>query len=166
MTTVQRIDHIAIAVPDLRAALTLFHDVLGARLVHGGDDPRLDIRTVQLRLPIGIKVELMTPTSPTSYLQAFLDKKGPGFHHMTIMVDDVEHTIEDMTTAGIDVVDTNLTHPRWRETFVRPSQGFGLLQVVDSDGDWSTPTTEYTLEDVLSGRVRWGEDHLAHKVTP
>lgn len=166
MTKVKRIDHIAIAVADLQPALTLFHDILGGELVHGGDDPKLDIRTVQLRLPVGIKVELMTPTSPTSYLRAFIDKKGGGFHHMTIMVDDVEQAIEEVTGAGVQLVDTDLSHPRWRETFTRPSQGFGLLQIVDSVGDWSTPTTEYTLEDVLAGRVVWGEDHMAHKVEP
>src|SRR5690606_20774805 len=130
MTTVQRVDHIAIAVADLRPAIALFQGVFGAEFVHGGDDPELDIRTVQLRMPPGIKIELMTPTKPTSYLQAFIDKKGQGFHHMTVIVDDVEEAIRDLTSAGFEVVDTNLRHPKWRETFLRPSQGFGLIQVV------------------------------------
>jgi methylmalonyl-CoA/ethylmalonyl-CoA epimerase len=162
MTTVQRVDHIAIAVSDLRPAVTLFQGVFGAEFMHGGDDPRIDIRTVQLRMPPGIKIELMTPTKPTSYLQAFIDKKGEGFHHMTIMVDDVEQTIDDLGGAHFQLVDTNLSHPKWRETFMRPSQGFGLLQIVDSDGDWMTPTTEYTLEDVLQGRIIW-RDHSTGK---
>lgn len=157
-TKVQRIDHIAIAVSDLRPAVALFQGVFGAEFIHGGDDPRIDIRTVQLRMPPGIKIELMTPTSPSSYLQAFLDKKGQGFHHMTVFVDDVEQTIEDLTGDGFQLVNTDLSHPRWRETYLRPSQGFGLLQVVDSDGDWSKPTTQYTLEDVLAGQVVW-QDH-------
>lgn len=133
--------------------------------MHGGDDPKIDIRTVQFRLPLGIKVELMTPTSPTSYLQAFLDKRGAGFHHMTVIVDDVEQTILDINQAGLELVDTDLSHPRWRETFLRPSQGLGLLQIVDTVGDWSTPTTEYTVEDVVEGRVVWGDDHIARKRT-
>lgn len=165
MTKVQRIDHIAIAVRDLRPAVALFHGVFGAEFMHGGDDPRIDIRTVQLRMPPGIKVELMTPTAPTSYLQAFLDKRGEGFHHMTIFVDDVEQTIVDLSGVGIETVDTNLSHPKWRETFVRPSQGFGLLQVVDSIGDWMTPSTEYTLDDVLEGRIVW-RDHSTVKESP
>lgn len=158
MTTVQRIDHIAIAVSDLRPAVTLFQGVFGAEFLHGGDDPRIDIRTVQLRMPPGVKIELMTPTKPTSYLQAFIDKKGEGFHHMTIIVDDVEHTIDDLTAADFQLVDTDLRHPKWRETYLRPSQGFGLLQIVDTVGDWTKPTTDYTLEDVLEGRVVW-RDH-------
>ncbi len=164
MTTVQRVDHIAIAVADLRPAVALFQGVFGAEFVHGGDDPRIDIRTVQLRMPPGIKIEIMTPTTPTSYLQAFLDKKGPGFHHMTIMVDDVEQTIDDLSGANFETVDPDLSHPRWREAYLRPSQGFGLLQIVDSDGDWQTPTTDYTLEDVFEGRVIW-HDHSTSKVT-
>jgi methylmalonyl-CoA/ethylmalonyl-CoA epimerase len=165
MTSVRRIDHIAIAVPDLRPAIALFHGVLGGEFMHGGDDPSLDIRTVQFRLPPGIKVELMTPTRTSSYLQAFIDKKGSGFHHMTIMVDDVEETIVDLTESDFELVDTDLTHPKWRETFMRPSQGFGLLQIVDTVADWATPTTEYTLEDVLAGRVIW-RDHSARKMAP
>lgn len=161
MTSVQRVDHIAIAVRDLEPAIALFQGVFGGEFVHGGDDPRLLIRTVQLRLP-GIKIELMTPTSPDSYLQAFLDSKGPGFHHMTILVDDVEHTIDDLSAGGFELADTNLSHPKWRETFLRPSQGFGLVQVADSVRDWATPTSQYTLQDVLDGRVIW-RDHMASK---
>lgn len=164
MTSAPRIDHIAIAVADLRPAVALFHDLFGAEFMHGGDDPSIDIRTVQLRMPPGIKVELMTPTKPTSYLQAFLDKKGQGFHHMTIFVDDVEQTIDDLTVADFGIVDTNLTHPKWRETYLRPSQGFGLLQIVDSNSDWMTPTTEYTLDDVLEGRIVW-KDHSTTKLS-
>jgi methylmalonyl-CoA/ethylmalonyl-CoA epimerase len=163
MTAVQRVDHIAIAVPALEPALALFMGVFGATFVLGGDDPRIDIRTVQLKMPPGIKIELMMPISETSYLQAFIDKKGAGFHHMTVVVDDVEQTIDDLTGAGVQLVGTDLSHPLWRETFTRPSQGFGLLQVVDTAGDWSTPTTEYALEDVLAGRVVW-KDHATSKV--
>jgi methylmalonyl-CoA/ethylmalonyl-CoA epimerase len=162
VTSVQRVDHVAIAVSDLRPAVALFHGVFGAEFMHGGDDPTIDIRTVQLRMPPGIKIELITPTSPTSYLQAFIDKKGEGFHHLTILVDDVEQIIDDLTGANFQLVNTNLSHPKWRETYLRPSQGFGLLQVVDSNADWATPTTEYTLEDVLEGRVVW-RDHSTVK---
>lgn len=162
MTTVQRVDHIAIAVSDLRPAVALFQGVFGAEFMHGGDDPRIDIRTVQFRVPPGIKIELMTPTKPTSYLQAFIDKKGEGFHHLTIVVDDIEHTIDDLTAADFPLVDTDLRYPKWRETFLRPSQGFGLLQIVDTNGDWMTPTTDYTLDDVLDGRVVW-RDHAPIK---
>ncbi len=158
MTTVQRIDHIAIAVRDLRAALDLFAGVFGGEFIHGGDDPRLDIRTVQLRLPPGVKVELMTPTTPTSYLQAFLDRKGPGFHHMTVFVDNVEQTIGELDGAGFETVDPDLSCSRWREAFLRPSLGYGLIQVVDSDIDWTRPTTAYTVEDVLAGKVVWKDN--------
>lgn len=155
---IQRIDHVAIAVRDLRPAVALFQGVFGGQFLHGGDDPAIDIRTVQFYLPPGVKVELMTPTSPESYLQAFIDKKGEGFHHMTVFVDDVEQTIDDLTGADFEVVNTNLSHELWRETFLRPSQGFGLLQIVDSTGDWMTPTDEYTLEDVLTGKVVWTDN--------
>lgn len=161
-TEVRRIDHIAIAVRDLRAGVALFQGIFGGTFINGGDDPTIDIRTIQFGLPQGIKIELMTPTSPESYLQAFLDKHGEGFHHMTIIVDDVEETIEDITAAGYGLVGTDLEHPAWRETFLRPSQGLGLLQIVDTVGDWTTPTTQHTVQDVLDGRIVW-HDHQTVK---
>ena len=117
------------------------------------------MRTVQLVLPPGTKVELMTPLTSTSYLRAYLDRHGPGFHHVTILVADVEAAIAELTAEGYQVVDTDLSAPKWRETFIRPSSGFGtLIQLADSTKEWTQPTTAYTLTDVLAGRVVWVDE--------
>jgi len=156
MVDVRRLDHVAIAVEDLEPAIRLFQGVFGAEFVHGGDDDGLGVRTVQLRLPPGTKIELMTALTSDSYLRAYLDKRGPGFHHATLLVGDVEQAIEELTDNGFEVVDTNLAAPKWRETYIRPSSGFGtLIQVADTTKAWTEPTTAYTLEDVLAGRVVW-----------
>jgi methylmalonyl-CoA/ethylmalonyl-CoA epimerase len=162
VTNVKRVDHLAIAVADLTPAVTLFQDVLGGQFILGGDDPKIHIRTAQFGLPGGMKIELISPTTADSYLQAFIDKHGQGFHHLTLMVDDVEVTIDDLTGSGFEVVNTDLSHPRWRESYLRPSFGMGLVQFADTIGDWSTPTTAYTLDDVLAGQVVW-RDHTAVK---
>lgn len=156
---VQRFDHVAIAVEDLERAAELFQGVFGAEFVHGGDDDRLGMRTLQFRLPPGVKVELLMPVREDSYLRRFIDKHGPGFHHATLIVDDVEKAIEALTAKGFEVVDTDLSSTRWRETFVRPSSGFGtLIQLADSVRSWTTPATHYTVEDALAGRVVWRDN--------
>lgn len=155
----RRFDHVAIAVEDLERAVVLFQGILGGTFIHGGDDERLGIRTIQLGLTPGVKIELMTPIRPDSYLRRFLDRHGQGFHHATFLVDDVEKAVSELTSKGFEVVDTDLREPYWRETFVRPSSGFGtLLQIADTTKTWSTPTTAYTLQDVLTGRVVWRDD--------
>lgn len=159
MIDVRRIDHVAIAVRSLPDAARLFHDVLGGEYIAGGDDLTLDIRTVQFKFPPGVKVELMTPTSADSYLQAFLDEMGEGFHHMTMFVADVEVAVRELESNGYEVVDTNLTSPGWRETFVRPKSGFGtLLQIVDTDRRWDVPDQSISLESVIAGDAVWVDD--------
>jgi len=83
-----RLDHVAIAVSSIRAAVRLFRDGLGGEFVSGGDDDRLGIRSIQYRLPPGVKIKLMEPLREDSLLHRFLDKRGEGFHHLTHRVED------------------------------------------------------------------------------
>ena len=156
---VQAFDHVAIAVHDIAAALPLFMDVLGGRFVLGGDDPVFGIRTVQLALPPGTKIELMAPLREDTQLTRFLAERGEGFHHATLLVDDLEATIADLESNGFEVVDTDTSNPRWRVTYVRPSSAFGaLLQVAQSTEDWHGPVAGVTLEAVLAGEVVWYDE--------
>lgn len=158
MTQVRRFDHVAIAVADMHRAVHMYEHVLGGEFISGGDDEPLAVRTLQLRYPPGTKVELMMPLTTDCYLQRFIDKHGGGFHHATMFVDDLTRAIEDLTAEGFEVVDTDMESSFWKETFVRPSSGFGaLLQLatVDREDRWQTPAEEFGIEDVLAGRVVW-----------
>lgn len=157
---VRRFDHVAVAVRDLDAASRLFIDLLGGELIAGGDDDAIGIRTMQLRFPPGVKVELLTPLDETSYLQAYLDKHGEGFHHMTCMVDDVQDAAQRLEEAGFGTVDTRTGTDFWNETFIRPSSAFGtLVQLADSPLEWTEPVMpeSATAADVLAGRISWNE---------
>jgi len=165
---VRRFDHVAVAVRDLAAASRLFLDLLGGELIAGGDDGSLGIRTMQLRFPPGVKIELLTPLDETSYLQAYLDKHGEGFHHMTCMVDDVEDAARRLGEAGIDTVDTRSGTGVWDETYVRPSSGLGtLVQLATSPLVWTEPLMPEgaTAADVLAGRMAWNDARPGWKET-
>jgi methylmalonyl-CoA/ethylmalonyl-CoA epimerase len=152
---VQHFDHIAIAVHDIARAAELYGDALGGQLVRGGDDYELGIRTMQFKLPPGIKVELLTPIGD-SYLARYLDKHGEGFHHATIFVADVHAAVTEMESRGFEIVDFDPSMDTWQEAFVRPSSGFGaLLQLVASVSEWSTPIVGMTREGILAGEWRW-----------
>lgn len=154
---IQKIDHVAIATTDMPGAVSLFAGVLGASLIAGGDNDLTGIRLMHLSCG-GFKIELMQPLRDDSLITARLAKYGPGFHHLTFMVDDLPQTIEDLTAAGVATVGTSLASPHWRESFLAPHQTFGtLLQIVDTTRCWDVPATSYSIEDVLGGRVVWND---------
>jgi len=152
----RQIDHFAIAVRDLEAAYRLFGATFGGTFMTGGDDAERDIRTVQLNVPPGIRIELMQPLSTDSYLAHFIERHGEGFHHMTFFVEQLEPAIKSLVEEGYELVDTKLDRVGWRETYLRPASGFGtLIQVVETTTDWGQPTSAFDLDDVFAGRVYW-----------
>lgn len=150
-----KVDHVAIAVHDIAETVPLFHDALGGRFLTGGDNDDTGMRLLHLALP-GFKLELLQPMRPDSALQAHLDNRGPGFHHMTFFVDDLPSTVTDLESAGFAMRGIDLSSPRWREAFIHPKSSFGaLLQFADTDLNWDVPAPGITLDDVLAGRVVW-----------
>jgi methylmalonyl-CoA/ethylmalonyl-CoA epimerase len=150
-----KVDHVAIALPDMAAAVPLFRDALGGRFIAGGDNDDTGIRLVHLMLP-GFKLELMQPLRDDSLISGPLERRGAGFHHMTFLVDDVPATVDALEGEGFQVTGTSLASRHWRETFLSPRDPFGaLLQFVDTTRDWEVPVRDFELEDVLAGRVVW-----------
>lgn len=157
---VMKVDHVGLAVPSMTEAARLFVDVLGGTLLSGGDNKITGVRLMQLQFH-GFKLELLQPTSDNSVLAEHLRRRGPGFHHLTMMVDDVPRTVRALAGAGLGTVGTDTSLPAWNETYLSPRDTFGaLLQFVHSDLRWDVPTTSYTVDDVLAGRVMW-KDYVA-----
>jgi methylmalonyl-CoA/ethylmalonyl-CoA epimerase len=157
---VEYVDHVAIAVRSLRDAWHLFGETLGGQFLGGGDDDVIGLRTIQLKLG-GRKIELLEPLGEDSYLRRYLDKRGEGFHHLTIVTEDVEEADRALRGAGFETVDMNLGRPVWRELFVRPKSAFGaLLQIADTTrDDWGEPNPNgVTVEDVFAGRAYWNQE--------
>lgn len=160
------IDHVAIAVRDLGAAWRLFGETLGGEFIAGGDDVEIGIRVLQLRFGAG-KIELIEPLGADSYLHAYLDERGPGFHHVTMMVDDVVAADATLRAAGYETTDLDLRDPNWRETYIRPRSGFGaLVQLTDSPLDWGSVQQHITAEQVIAGDVLWVGTHPPRLRTP
>jgi methylmalonyl-CoA/ethylmalonyl-CoA epimerase len=128
-----QLDHVAVAVRSIRAALPLFRDALGGEYLMGGDSEGSDggWRWVQFRFPGG-KVELLEPRGE-GFLSRFLERRGEGLHHVTFKTDDLEAAIAHVEGQGYELVDIDLEDPRWREAFLRPSKAHGtLIQLAQS----------------------------------
>jgi methylmalonyl-CoA/ethylmalonyl-CoA epimerase len=121
------LDHTAIAVRSMAAALPLYRDLLGG--VPTGFE-RIDARGfmwLTLRYPNGSQVELLEPLGTSGFLHSFLEKYGEGVHHMTFIVVDVRRAVSRANAAGLRVVDEDYRDPRWQEAFISPHSAFGTI---------------------------------------
>ncbi|CAN5196650.1 methylmalonyl-CoA epimerase [soil metagenome] len=147
---IERLDHVAIAVPSIQDALPLFAG-LGASYFAGTDQIRAGFRWVQFNLGDGSKLELIAPLTADSFVQRFLDERGPGLHHLTFKVTDVSEASQRARAAGYKVLGPNLS-PSWSEMFIHPANPLGtLIQFAEWPSD--KPWTQFSLEDVLAGRA-------------
>jgi methylmalonyl-CoA epimerase len=102
--TFSRIHHVAIIVRDIEASLAFYRDTLG--LPVGLVLPIEHDEVVIAFLGVGeSKIELVQPTSPTTGVARFLDKKGEGFHHVCFETPDVDVTLAELAQDGVELID-------------------------------------------------------------
>ncbi len=128
MSRVSRIDHLAIVVDDIEKALKFWRDGLGLEVSHVEDVP--DQSAVVTFLTIGDQnVELVEPTGDESGMARFLEKRGPGMHHVALEVEDIEDSLEHLEAAGIRLIhDEPVVGAGGRRiAFIHPESTHGVL---------------------------------------
>jgi methylmalonyl-CoA/ethylmalonyl-CoA epimerase len=123
-----RIDHIGVAVEDLDGAVALYRDRLGMREEHRESVEEFGVDAVLLEIGDG-HVELLSPLSAESAVGRFLERNGPGLHHVAYRTDDIESALESIRGAGMRLIDER---PRAgirgsRVAFVHPKSTGGVL---------------------------------------
>lgn len=103
MPQVLRIDHVAVLVDDLDKTLSFWRDALGMELSHVEDVPAEKSRVAFLPLA-GSEVELVQPTTDASGLARYLEKRGPGMHHICLQVDDIQGMLAQLKAAGVQLI--------------------------------------------------------------
>ena len=99
-----RLNHVAIAVPDLAAATALYRDTLGATVSTPQAEPDHGVTVVFIELP-NTKVELLEPLGEGSPIAGFLEKNpGGGIHHICYEVDDILAARDRLTEGGARVL--------------------------------------------------------------
>ena len=120
MPLVRDIDHVAVAVESIEDALVLFQDVLGGTFVSGGDDDECGVRAVRVQLP-GLRIELLQPLRDDTRLQAHIDKRGQGLHHLTMLVPDLDEAIAELEADRASRPPAPTARgPWWMESYIRP----------------------------------------------
>lgn len=99
-----RLNHVAIAVPDLDAAAARYRDMLGAAVGPAQDEPDHGVRVVFITLP-NTKIELLTPLGDASPIIRFLQKNpGGGIHHLCYEVADIGAARDQLVAGGARVL--------------------------------------------------------------
>ncbi len=99
-----RLNHLAIAVPDLEAASAQYRDVLGARVGDPQPEPDHGVTVVFIELP-NTKIELLHPLGENSPIRAFLDKNpAGGIHHVCYEVEDIIAARDHLQASGARVL--------------------------------------------------------------
>jgi methylmalonyl-CoA/ethylmalonyl-CoA epimerase len=123
-----RIDHIGVAVEDIDSAVALYSQQFQMREQHRETVEEQGVEAVLLEVGEG-HVELIRPLSPESGVGRFLEKNGPGLHHVAYATDDIDSTLAAVRDAGLRLIDEQ---PRRgirdsRVAFLHPKSTGGVL---------------------------------------
>jgi methylmalonyl-CoA epimerase len=123
------LDHVGIAVQDLEASLRFFRDGLGLEIDAPEDVVSQAVRAHMVSLGGLAQLELLEATRPDSPIGTFLSRRGPGLHHITLRVEDIQAALDHLVARGIRLVDTS---PRVGAggsliAFVHPQATHGVL---------------------------------------
>jgi methylmalonyl-CoA epimerase len=122
------LDHVGIAVRDIAAALAFYRDALGLE-VEGVED----VGTQRVRahfVPVGdATIELLEGTAADSAITKYVEKRGPGLHHITLRVDDIAAALAQLKARGVRLIDEQ-ARPGAEQAmvaFIHPSAAHGVL---------------------------------------
>ena len=123
-----RIDHIGVAVEDIDEAVALYRDRLGMREQHRETVEEQGVDAVLLEIGEG-HVELISPMSSDTAVGKFLERNGPGLHHVAYQAQDIDARLDELRGAGLRLIDDE---PRTgirgsRVAFVHPKSTGGVL---------------------------------------
>ena len=128
-----RVHHIGIVVHSIDAAYASFRDVLGMRVVKEEVIQDQGVRAVLLDTGQGY-LELLEPVVPDTGIARYLEKRGEGLHHICLEVDDIDASLAELKSKGVELIDET---PRPGITgmiaFIHPNANHGvLIELVDA----------------------------------
>ena len=128
MAKVKKIDHIAILTDNLESALSFWRDSLGMEL-GGISDVPAEQSLVAFLPAAGSEIELVKPTTDDSGLARYLEKRGPGMHHVCLEVDDIDGMMTQLKEKGIRLIneEPRLAADGKKYAFIHPESTGGVL---------------------------------------
>ena len=128
MPHIKSINHVAVVVDNMEKALSFWRDALGMELHELRDVPAEKSQVAFLPVA-GSEVELVVPTSDDSGIAKYLDKRGPGMHHICLEVNDIVGMLAHLRAKGVRLINEE---PRTsadgrKYAFIHPESTSGVL---------------------------------------
>jgi methylmalonyl-CoA/ethylmalonyl-CoA epimerase len=124
----RKIEHVAVAVSDMDAAIAHYRDVWGLEVEHREHVEDQGVEEAMLSLGESY-LQLLAPMGADTTVARFLDKRGEGLHHIAYEVDDLEAALGELKAEGVELID-EAPRPGGRGhmvAFVHPRDNHGLL---------------------------------------
>lgn len=122
------IEHIGIAVNNLQEAIHYYEKILGLSCYAIEEVADQKVRTAFFKLG-QTKIELLESTSPDGPIAKFIEKKGPGLHHVALAVEGIQKNLDELSAKGVSLIDT--TPRKGAEglniAFLHPKSTHGVL---------------------------------------
>jgi methylmalonyl-CoA/ethylmalonyl-CoA epimerase len=123
-----RLNHVAVATTDFQSAVRFWHEVIGLPIVETTTEKDEAVQVSFLDTGNSL-IEIVAPMSEESGVSKFLDKRGPGMHHLCLEVDDLDTTLNYLTTHGVELINETprTKHGQIRYAFAHPKSTGGVL---------------------------------------
>jgi methylmalonyl-CoA/ethylmalonyl-CoA epimerase len=125
----RRIDHISMAAPSWKTQSEKLQRLLGFKFLHSweahpGEDFAGSVSQVR---GTEIEFEVIEPAGEHSFVQKYLDERGPGLHHITAQVEDIDEAAAELQRLGITPFGGIADDGQWRLTYIHPRDSGGIL---------------------------------------
>jgi methylmalonyl-CoA/ethylmalonyl-CoA epimerase len=121
------VHHIGVAVPSIDEAMHFYGDKLGLSVVDTLELPDRQLKVAMVKTGNTL-IELLEPTDPDSTVARFLERRGPGLHHLCFGTPDIREHLRDLQDKGVELIDTEPRPGAHGDVaFLQPGSAFGVL---------------------------------------
>ena len=121
------VHHVGIAVPSIDEAMRFYGDKLGLTLLESIDMPERQLKVGFVKAA-NVLIELLEPTDPEATVARFLERRGPGLHHLCFGTPDIREHLRDLKDKGIELIDEAPRPGAHGEVaFLQPAATLGVL---------------------------------------
>ena len=125
--TALAVHHVGIAVPSIDDAMHFYGEKLGLSLVESIELPERQLKVAFVKAS-NMLIELLEPTDPGSTVSRFIERRGPGLHHLCFGTPDIREHLRDLKDKGVDLIDAAPRPGAQGEVaFLQPSAALGVL---------------------------------------
>jgi methylmalonyl-CoA epimerase len=121
------VHHVGIAVPSIDEAMRFYGDKLGLSLSDSLELPERQLKVAFVKAA-NLLIELLEPTDPDSTVARFLERRGPGLHHLCFGTPDIREHLRDLKDKGVELIDeTPRPGAHGQVAFLQPTAAVGVL---------------------------------------